>query len=228
MKRFSKPTPNELVFGFIYFLLQLLVIPGIIVAVDMMLPAALPEAVLNFIVFAINFLAVLVIFWKFLRANWQVVRRQPWAALRWAGIGLAIYMAGSFLFGWIVPQIDPDFANINDAAIMEMVQGHFTLMSVGTVFLVPIAEECFYRGLIFRGLYDRFPVLAYLLSMSFFSLAHVLGYVVLADWQTLVISFFQYLPASFALAWSYRKSGSIFVPVLIHMSVNQMGMLLMR
>ena len=36
------------------------------------------------------------------------------------------------------------------------------------------------------------------------------------------------LPAGFALAWAYRRSGSIFASILIHMSVNQIGMLLMR
>ena len=64
MKRFAKLSPNELVFGFIYFLLQFFVIPGIIIAVDTMLPVSLPEAILNFIVYALNFLAVLIIFHK--------------------------------------------------------------------------------------------------------------------------------------------------------------------
>lgn len=228
MKRFPKLIPNELIFGFLYYLLQLLAIPGIILGVNMLLPAPMPEAVLNFIAFAINFLAVLIIFRKFLRANWQVLRQAPWNALRLAGIGFLIYMVLSTIYGWIVLLIDPNFANINDAAIMEMGQGHFSLIAVATVFLVPVAEECFYRGLVFRALYDRFPKLAYIVSMVFFSLVHVIGYITIADWKTLALCFFQYLPAGFALAWSYRKSGTIFTPVLIHMTVNQMGMLLMR
>ena len=93
---------------------------------------------------------------------------------------------------------------------------------------VPIAEECFYRGLIFRNLYDKSPFLAYAVSMVIFSLAHVLGYVGMEDLGTLALCFLQYLPAAFALAWSYRRSGSIFAPILIHMVVNQTGMLLMR
>ena len=228
MKRFPKPTPNEFVFGFIYFLLQLLVIPGIIVAVNMLLSTAMPEAVLNVLCFAVNFLAVLVIFRKFLRTNFRLLRQTPWHVLRWAGIGFVLYMLGNYLFGWLVTLLDPGFANINDAAIMQMVQDHYGLMTLGTVILVPLAEECFYRGLMFRGIYDRSPVLAYLLSMAFFSLAHVLGYVTMADLGTLLLCFVQYLPAGFALAFAYRKSGSIFASVLIHMAVNQTGMLLMR
>ena len=228
MRFFHKPTPNEFVFGFLYFLLQLLVIPGIIVAVSYMTAAPMSEAVLNFICFAINFVAVLVIFWKYLRSNIDPIRAYPWYVLRWAGIGFVLYMVGSTLFGWIVPLVDPEFANVNDAAIMEMVQGHFGLMTVGTVVLVPLAEECFYRGLIFRGLYDKSPVCAYIVSMAIFSLAHVLGYVGQFSFTTLLLCFIQYLPAGFALAFAYRKSGSIFASVLIHMTVNQTGMLLMR
>ena len=206
----------------------MLAIPGIILGVNMLLPAPMPESVLNFIAFAINFLAVLIIFRKFLWANWQVLRQAPWNALRLAGIGFLIYMVLSTIYGWIVLLIDPNFANINDAAIMEMGQGHFSLIAVATVFLVPVAEECFYRGLIFRNIYDKYPVMAYIVSMVLFSLAHVLGYVLFVDFGTLVLCFFQYLPAGFALAWAYRHSGSIFSSVLIHMSVNQVGMFLMR
>ena len=143
-------------------------------------------------------------------------------------MGLLVYMAGNTLFTLIVTALVPDFANINDAAIMQMVQEHFGLMSIGTVFLVPVAEECFYRGLVFRNLYDRNPILAYAVSMAIFSLAHIAAYVLMTDFGTLVLCFLQYLPAGFALAWSYRRSGSIFAPVVIHMAVNQTGMLLMR
>ena len=228
MKFFAKPTPNESVFGLIYFLLQLLVIPGIIIAVNWLLPPPMPEAVLNFITFAINFVAVLVIFRKFLVVNFQTLLANPWRVLRFAGVGFLIYMACSTLFGMLVTIVDPNFSNINDAAIMDMVETHYGLMTMGTVLLVPLAEESFYRGLIFRNLFDKSPFWAYLVSMVIFSLAHVLGYMAIADFKTLILCFIQYLPAGFALAWSYRKSGSIFASILIHMAVNQMGMLLMR
>ena len=226
--KFPKFTPNETVFGFIYFLLQLIVIPGILLAINMMLPNPMSEAVVNFLFFAANFLVVLLLFRKFLGKNLQSVREYPWYVLRCAGIGLLIYMAGNGIFSVLVTALYPDFANINDAAIMEMVQDNFGLMTLGTVVFVPLAEECFYRGLIFRGLYDRSPLLAYIVSLTVFSLAHVVGYVTMADFGTLILCFFQYLPAGFALAWCYRRSGCIFAPILVHMAVNQTGMLLMR
>lgn len=228
MKLFAKLTPNETVFGFIYFLLQLLIIPGIVLAVNMMLPEPLSEAGVNFLFFAINFVAVLVIFRKYLLANLTVVRAYPWHVLRFAAMGFLIYMGGNAVFSLLTTLLVPEFANINDAAIMEMAQDSFGLMTVGTVLLVPVAEECFYRGLVFRSLYDKNPILAYAVSMVLFSIAHIAGYVTTVDFGTLVLCFLQYLPAGFALAWSYRRSGSVFAPILIHMAVNQTGMLLMR
>lgn len=225
---FKKLTPNETVFGFLYFLLQLLIIPSIFMVGNMMMAVPYSEALVNFVFFAVNFVAVLVIFRKFLAANFRSLLAYPWYTLRCAALGFLIYMGGNAIFSLVVTALVPDFANINDAAIMEMVQNHFGLMTIGTVFLVPIAEECFYRGLIFRNLYDKSPFLAYAVSMVIFSLAHVLGYVGMEDLSTLALCFLQYLPAAFALAWSYRRSGSIFAPILIHMVVNQTGMLLMR
>lgn len=229
MRAFNKLTPNETVFGLIYFLLQLLIVPGIIVVANMMLlNNALSEAAANTVCFAINFVVVLVIFRKFLWKDLRFAIAEPWHVLRWAGIGFLIYMAGNTVVSLVITVIDPNFANINDASIMEMVQDNFGLMTFSTVILVPIVEECFYRVLIFRNLYDRFPVLAYIVSIILFSLAHVVGYIGFESFGTLVLCFIQYLPAGFALAFAYRHGSSIYASVLIHMTVNQIGMLVMR
>ena len=228
MKYFVKPTPNETVFGLIYFVLQLLILPSIFLVVNMLLTNPLSETTIQALVFAVNFLAVLIIFRKFLAANFRLLLENPWYVLRCAGIGAVIYMVGNSIFSIVTTIIDPTFSNVNDAVIMEMVQENFGLMTLSTVVLVPVAEECFYRGLMFRNIYDKSPWFAYALSMVLFSLAHVVGYITMYDVRTLTICFFQYLPAGFALAWAYRRSGSIFASILIHMSVNQVGMLLMR
>ena len=228
MNFFKKLTPNETLFGFLYYVLQLIILPGIVMAVIMMLPGNISITIVNFLYFVTNFVVVLLIFHKFLLANFKAFLADPWHTLRCAAIGLLIYTAGSTLFTLVVSVLAPDFTNVNDAAILEMVKKHYALMFIGTVFLVPIAEECFYRGLFFRNFYDNHPILAYVVSIVVFSLAHVLNFVGMESFGTLALCFVQYLPAGFALAWSYRHSGSIFAPILIHMVVNQTGMLLMR
>lgn len=228
MNYFPKLKPNETVFGFIYFALQLLFLPAILVLVNMLLPRPLSEAQINFVYFAMNFIAVTLIFRGYLAANLKAALIQPWRTLRFAGVGLGVYFAANIALSMFITFIDPDFANINDMTLMAIVQESYALMTIGTVLLVPVAEECFYRGLIFRNLYDRSPLLAYVLSTVFFSLAHVMGYVTLVDWATFGLCFLQYLPAGLVLAWSYHRSGSLMTSILIHMSVNQIGMLIMR
>ena len=223
-----KLTPNEFVIGAIYYVLQLLIIPAILGLVNMILPVPFSEAVVNFAFFTINFVAVVLIFRKFLKENLRIALETPWQTLRFAGIGLAIYFLGTSLVTSVNIWIYPDFANINDMTIMGMVQEYFGLMVIGTVFLVPIAEESFYRGLIFRQLFDRHPTAAYLISMAVFSVVHIAGYIGMTDWLTMLLCFFQYLPAGFALAWCYHRSNTIFAPILVHMAVNQVGMLTMR
>ena len=229
IKRSPKLTPNEFVFGFIYFALQLIVIPSLLLVINMfLLPEPVSDTVINVIFFALNFVAVLLIFRKFLKMNLRIATAQPWRTLRFAGIGLIIYFLGTSLVTTVAMRIHPDFLNINDQSIMAMVQEHYGLMTIGTVLLVPIVEEAFYRALIFRQLFDRSPIAAYLVSMVTFSIVHIAGYVGMADGVTLLLCFFQYLPAGFALAWCYHRTGSIFTSVLLHMTVNQIGMLTMR
>ena len=80
--KFSRLTPNETVFGFLYFLLQLLIIPGIVLAINMMLPNPMPESIVNVLFFAANFLVVLILFRKFLGKNLHTLRENPWQVLR--------------------------------------------------------------------------------------------------------------------------------------------------
>ena len=229
IKRSPKLTPNEFVFGIIYFFLQLIVIPSLLFVINtLLLPKSLSDTAINCLFFGINFAAVLLIFHKYLQLNWRFAAANPWNVLRFAGIGLIFYFFGTSLITTAITWIHPEFLNINDQSIMAMVQDHFGIMVIATVILVPIAEEAFYRGLIFRQLFDRSPILAYLVSMAVFSVIHIAGYVGMVDTLTLVLSFFQYLPAGFALAWCYHRTGSIFTSILLHMTVNQIGILTMR
>ena len=228
MKNSAKFTPNEQLFGWVYYFLQLLVVPSILWVVNMILDYPYSTTSINFVYFAVNFIVVTIIFRKFLLENLRLFLENPWHHLRCAGIGFLAYFAGNFVVSCVILWVDPDFANINDTTILEMVKESYTLMTIGTVLLVPIAEESFYRGLMFRAFFDKSPLAAYCISITAFGFAHISSYIGTVDWFTLVLCFIQYVPAGFALAWTYRRSGSIFASVLIHMSINQIGMLYMR
>ena len=94
------------------------------------------------------------------------------------------------------------------------------LVVIGTVILVPTAEECFFRGLIFRNLYGKSHWAAYLVSMLAFAFVHILGYAGQYTPLEMLMALLQYLPAGLCLAWSYTKADTIFAPIAIHAAVN--------
>ena len=111
-------------------------------------------------------------------------------------------------------------SNYNDESIAALSRGNYFLTFIGTVILVPLAEECFYRGLIFRNLYRKSPLAAYLISMLAFACIHILGYIGQYSPLELVMAVLQYLPAGLCLAWSYIRGDTILAPILIHAAVN--------
>lgn len=224
----KKLTRKEFMAGFVYYAFYLLVLPSALPTINALLPKPLSTSLLNGIFFLINFLAVILIFHKFLHANLQDAIRDPRKVLHYAALGLCIHYVGNITITAINILISPAFANLNDQSMGGMLQENFGLMMIGAVLLVPIVEESFYRGLMFRSLFVNHPIAAYLVSMVAFGLLHIAAYVGIADLLTLLLCFFQYLPVGFALAWAYHRSGTIFTSILIHSVVNLVGVFIVR
>lgn len=216
--------PRETGLGGFYLALHLFVLPGLLSA---LLPGA-NGAQLNFVFYLVNFLAVLGIFHSFLKDSVENAIKHHARVLLTAGLGFLGYWALSQGVRMGLTRLYPDFANVNDQSIAALSREGFLLMAVGTVLLVPLAEECLYRGLIFRGLHAQSRLLAYLLSTLAFCTIHVLGYLGAFDSKLLVLCFLQYIPAGLCLAWAYETADTIFAPVLIHTAVNALGILSLR
>ena len=229
MKKLSiSLTWRELLWGWIYLLFQLLILPYLLILGNGYLPDPLPEAAVNFLFFLINFLSVLGIAHRFLRNSLQRAIASPLHCLRFAAIGFMIYFAANILLSNIILYIRPDFANVNDSAISSITQDHFTLMSIGTVLLVPPVEEFLYRGLLFGALYNKNRMLAYVTSTIVFCGIHVIGYFGSYDYELLLLCFLQYIPAGICLGWAYAKADTILAPILMHIAINQIGMQTLR
>ena len=221
-------TKSEIIGGWSYLFLQLLILPVVLRFVNMVLGNPLSSAEINFVFFALNFICVTVIFRCFLLTSVRNALTEPLRIIRAAFTGFVLYYIASYVVGLIIFFIAPDFSNVNDESLAGMTQGNFALMSIGTVLLVPPVEEVLFRGLIFRGLYRRNRFTAYLVSTLVFSSIHVVGYIGFYDPLTLLLCFLQYIPASLCLGWAYAKADSIIAPILIHITVNLIGMLAMR
>ena len=224
----TKPSRRETLWGGIYLVLYMTVLPLAVPLVVMALFPGLDAARINFVYFTLNFAATAVIFRKYLI---QSVRDAFLAGLPTVKYALLGYFGSIMLTGMMVSAIlemYPEFMSVNDNAIHTMVDQNRTLMFLGAVVLAPVTEELLFRGLIFRGLYDRSPLAAHLVSMGLFSLIHVSGYVGMYDAKLLFFCFLQYLPAAYCLNFTYQQSGTILSPILMHMATNLVAMLATR
>lgn len=212
------------ILGWIYWLFQLLLLGAALHLLNDHLPTPLTDTQLNLIFFAINFLAMTVIMWRFLGNSFREGWKRPWRLLQSAGMGLMLYFGATYLISLLIAWLDSAFVNANDASIAAMLGDNYVLTTLCVVVLVPVAEELMYRGLIFRSLYNRAPWAAYLVSTLVFAAIHLVGYIKVYSPLTLALCFLQYLPAGLCLGWAYARSNSIIAPILMHIAINQIGL----
>lgn len=224
----TKPSRRETLWGGIYLLLYLCVLSWLVPLVCMLLLPDLNAAQINFIYFGVNFAATTVIFRKYLIRSMVDALRVGFPTLWYALLG---YLGSTLLSGMVVSaivEIYPDFANVNNQNIAGLMGQNLPLMAIGAVFLAPVAEELLFRGLIFRGLYDRSPLVAHLLTMVLFSSIHVVGYIGAYDAEMLFFCFLQYLVPAYCLNFAYQQSGTIVSSILMHMVTNLVALMAMR
>ncbi|MBE6958365.1 MAG: CPBP family intramembrane metalloprotease [Ruminococcaceae bacterium] len=221
-------TSQEKIYGTVWLAFEALLFPRLLQLLNTLLPVPLTQASINALFFGINFLVVAILFRRYLVGQAKLIPDTVGKSIAVALVGFAAYSLASFFMLQFLLAIDPHFASVNDLTIRDLVKEDFLLMFVGTVILVPITEECLLRGLVFRGLYDRSPLLAWAASVVIFSAVHLISYIGLYPLPTMLLCFVQYIPAGLCLAGAYRLSGSLLSPILIHALVNLMGMLALR
>lgn len=219
------PSQWEMRWGFAYLAVSLVVLPALLQAGNRLLAAPLSDARLNFVYYCLNFAAVVWIFRRFLGNQLKAALRIPFPTLWYAALGYLGSRALGEILAYLTYLVFPAFVNVNDRSIANLLNQDFRLMAAATIALVPVAEETLYRGLIFRGLYGKSPLAAYLVSMGVFAAIHVVGYIGSFSPLYLLLCFVQYLPAGFCLAWCYRQTGSLLAPVLMHTLVNAVSVL---
>lgn len=221
-------TNQETIGGFTYMIFELIFLPGILSWINGQLSTPLNSAELNFVYYLINFISILLIFHDFLGRGLNQVTQHPAIFCQAVILGFAAYYACNWATTWAVRQLVPGFSNYNDASIASMLGTNYLIMVVGTVILVPPAEECLFRGLIFRNLYGKSRWAAYIVSILAFAVIHIIGYIGKYAPLELLMAFLQYLPAGLCLAWAYTKADTIFAPILIHALINAISIGLLR
>ena len=141
-----------------------------------------------------------------------------------AGMGIGAAIGGSYVLGLVLELVGAPVEEQD--TILKLVEGFrsgddmlpLVLLAISAVLLAPMAEELLFRGLVFRRIAARghaWPE-AYALSAAVFAAIHTnpAGFVIYA-WLGLVF------------AESYRRSGRIWVAMLVHAGNNAFALSLL-
>jgi len=218
----NRLSAKELSWGWRYLLFQAVFLPGLLGLLS------LSATELNLTFYCINFCCVLWILRRFLLRSIALGMRRFAHTLVISTAFFLLYRVSEFGLTAVFEILGFAFTNENDRLVMQMAAENYPLMFIGTVIIVPVTEEALHRGVVLRGLYERSPKTAWLVSAVLFSLVHIMGYIGTGTPMTLILSFLQYVPAGLCLAGAYRLSGSLLCPVLIHAAVNATAMLSLR
>ncbi len=220
-------TQDERVYGLVYLLAERLLLPGAIYTAAS-LAAFDNETVLNLCYYGVNFLCCILIFHRLLLDSLARCARRFGPFLLAVTVGFAGYWAMTAGMDWVIARFFPDFSNVNDASISQMLAQYPVAMAVGTVLLAPVAEECLFRGLLLLGSASVSKTLGVIVSVGAFSAVHVLGYVGLYPPEQLALCFVQYIPAGLCLAWACLTADNLMAPIVIHSAINLVGVLSRR
>ncbi len=221
-------TTSELIMGWLYVPIELAFLVPLLNSFFQFMkwPTDTAEGAVwfNGVFWTVNFLITALIYHNFLGQSLVQIRKHFVGFVEAVVLGLVMYRAMNWVMDWVISMclrfLWPVHQNINDSSIVDMAQVNRTVVLIGTVFLAPLAEECIFRGLIFRGIFGKSRVAAYLISSVLFGFLHVYGYINIYPVPDILIHTLSYLPAGIALGWAYEKADTIMAPVLMHTIIN--------
>ena len=220
MKHTPNLTKTDWVQGMVIAACSLLLLPQLL---SFLLAGRINDAQLNLLTYFAS-AGLIVFFWShFLRQNLRIALYLPLRTIYISCLGYLGNTAITTLINTIMVMVFQDFTNLNDATVTAMLLEDTRLIVVTVVILAPIVEECFYRGLLFRGIYDRNPAIAWVCSVGLFAASHVVGYLGIYTPLELLLSFVQYLTPGIILCITYQRTGTIMGPMLTHALINAMA-----
>ena len=139
--------------------------------------------------------------------------------------GLVIYVGGVFVLGTILTLV-LQHASSRIVHSPKQVPSHLTgpeivLFGIAVILCAPIAEELFFRGLIFKSLRVRHGFwFAGPISALLFAAAHIPGH---GAWQNQALLPSVMVFVGFALAYLYERRGNIVANMAAHATFNIIG-----
>lgn len=231
-RRFPVPTglitKQEKIAGWIYLLVHIVGFPLLMNLLSPYLSGRLNTAGINLIYLGVGFLYCLLFLRGFLQRGFDAMIDRPTGLLLAVANAFALYWVFAILtniiWGLLSEQLALDLVlpagNPNEAALNSFVGQEAQLIKALAICIAPVVEEVLFRGVLFGEVRKCSRILAYAVSALVFGVFHIWQYVLAYQEPLLLFYMLQYIPHSFALAWSYERSNSIWAPIFCHMAMN--------
>jgi membrane protease YdiL (CAAX protease family) len=210
-----------LIIGIIHLLVFPLTLVGVGQYFGLAEASAMTLLIINFVwTFAIA-VALIVFLGDFLKRSWTAFRdsnKGKIVLLLLLGF-VAIYIGNIIISLIVMPALG---LNIMDGDTINL-QTSLTaasplLMLLMAGFLAPVVEETLFRGALFGRLHTKSHILAYVVSIVLFAVAHVWQFAI-AD-PTQWVRALSWIPMGIGFAFVYRRSGNVFTSMTLHMLFN--------
>ena len=147
--------------------------------------------------------------------SWQAARKpSTWG---WVLLTLAVVMCTSMGTTTLATWLDSRFVPSNLAIMQDIQERMPWLLWVFAVVLAPLYEEVLFRRVLFGRLWAAGrPVLGALLSSVLFALAHEFPGMGNNSPAAAALLWTYYVFMGLALAWVYRRTGTLWAPIGVH------------
>lgn len=220
--KYYGPVGIEAIFGWIYLIAHIFLLPPLLSALSAAAPAVLTAGVTNVIYYTVGTVFAGFFFLRWLRRDYDALMKMGLRVIFMFIFAYLIYTVLNYGASIVMNRVFPDAgSDPNTDQILALTGRDFVMMRAVALFIGPALEEILFRGVVFGSLVRRSRGAAYFASIVLFAVYHVWQYA-LGDPSQLV-HLIGYLPASIVLCWCYEESESLWPPILFHMIINAMS-----
>lgn len=223
----NKMTVTEKIAAWIYLPVHVFVLPIMLGIYAGVTEYSISEVTINIIYYCAGIVFILLFMRNFLFSGFNVMLDNKAQSLVSFALASLLNLTLSYVVVYVLTIILGDFSNPNNDLVTQLSGENMNAMIGISVFLAPIIEESLFRGFVFGSLHRRSRALAYIVCVLLFSVYHIWQYVLIYMDISILLLAIQYVPVSLALCWCYERSGSIWVPIFLHMTHNALAFFLM-
>lgn len=220
-------TFRQRLLGWIYLPIHVIALPLLMGLIYYALTGREPDSLkMNIVYYGVGLAVMVLGMWTYLKESYRRVTENILGFFRGVFGAFVLNFALSLLYRAVTELVGQP-PSPNQDLVEDLTIGNMNQMFAMAVLMVPIVEECLFRGVIFGSIRRKHRILAYVVCVAAFSLYHVWQYAVAAQDWTLLLGAVQYIPISVALTYAYDRSGTIWAPIFLHMFNNALSLSLL-